>query len=114
MPGVGQFSGETVPISWPKRMTQVVSAVMRKVQDATKQRLHDHAKAGRIDGFVYAALGQIDRRIPLKPGQLGGPRTRSSATRPISQRCLTRTFDGSLDAARPSCGPWRRNIFLSD
>ena len=48
-------------------MTQVVSAVMRKVQDATKQRLHDHAQAGRIDGFVYAALGQIDRRVPLKP-----------------------------------------------
>ncbi len=65
--GAGQFTGETVPISWPKRMTQVVTAVMRKVQDATKQRLHDHAKAGRIDGFVYAALGQIDRRLPLKP-----------------------------------------------
>ena len=65
--GAGQFTGETVPVSWPKRMTQVVSAVMRKVQDATKQRLHDHAKAERIDGFVYAALGQIDRRVPLKP-----------------------------------------------
>ena len=65
--GAGQFTGESVPVSWPKRMTQVVSAVIRKVQDATKQRLHDHAKAGRIDGFVYAALGQIDRRVPLKP-----------------------------------------------
>ena len=60
--GAGQFTGESVPVSWPKRMTQVVSAVMRKVQDATKQRLHDHARAGRIDGFVYAALGQLDRR----------------------------------------------------
>ena len=65
--GAGQFTGESVPVSWPKRVTQVVSAVIRKVQDATKQRLHDHAKAGRIDGFVYAALGQIDRRVPLKP-----------------------------------------------
>ena len=65
--GAGQFTGEAMPLSWPKRMTQVVSAVMRKVQDATKTRLHDHAKAGRIDGFVYAALGQIDRRVPLKP-----------------------------------------------
>ena len=65
--GTGQFTGETVPVSWPRRMTQVVSAVMRKVQDATKQRLHDHAKAGRIDGFVYAALGQLDERVPLKP-----------------------------------------------
>ena len=65
--GAGQLTGDTVPISWPKRMTQVVSAVMRKVQDATKQRLHDHATVGRIDGFIYAALGQIDRRVPLKP-----------------------------------------------
>ena len=65
--GAGQFIGETLPISWPKRMTQVVSAVMRRVQDATKQRLHAHAKAGRIDGFVYASLGQIDERVPLKP-----------------------------------------------
>ena len=65
--GAGQFTGETVHVSWPKRMNQVVSAVMRKVQDATKQRLHDHAKAERIDGFVYAALGQIDQRVSLKP-----------------------------------------------
>ena len=48
-------------------MTQVVSAVMRKVQDATKARLHDYARTGQIDAFVYAALGQIDRRVPLKP-----------------------------------------------
>ena len=65
--GTGQFSGETIPTSWPNRMVQVVSAVMRKVQDATKQRLHEHTRAGRIDGFVYAALGQIDSRVPLKP-----------------------------------------------
>ena len=47
-------------------MTQVVSAVMRKVQDATKARLHDYARTGQIDAFVYAALGQIDSRVPLK------------------------------------------------
>ena len=64
---IGQFTGGTVPISWPKRMTQVVTPVMHKVQDAPKQRLHDHAEAGRIDRFVYAALSQIDRRVPLKP-----------------------------------------------
>ena len=64
--GVGQFTGEIMPVSWPKRMTQVASAVMRKVQDATKKRLHDYAQSGRLQGFVYAALGQIDRRVPLK------------------------------------------------
>ena len=35
-------------------------------------RLHDHAKSGRIDGFIYAALGQIDRRVPLKPANWVG------------------------------------------
>ena len=65
--GAGQFTGEAVPLGWPARMTQVVSSVMRKVQDATKTRLRDHATAGRIDAFVYSALGQIDRRVPLKP-----------------------------------------------
>ncbi len=64
--GVGQFTGHSVPRSWPARMTQVISAVMRKVQDAAKMRLHDHAKAGRIDAFVYASLGQIDERVALK------------------------------------------------
>lgn len=65
--GAGQFTGETMPLSWPKRMTQVVSAVMRKVQDATKKRLYYYVRSGRIDRFVYANLGQIDRRVPLKP-----------------------------------------------
>ncbi|MDE0000322.1 MAG: hypothetical protein OXQ89_21465 [Rhodospirillaceae bacterium] len=36
--GAGQFTGEVVPSSWPEQMTQVVSAVMRKVQDATMAR----------------------------------------------------------------------------
>ena len=65
--GAGQCTGEAMPLSWPKRMTKVVSAVMRKVQDTTKTRLHDHAKSGRIDGFIYAALGQMDCRVPPKP-----------------------------------------------
>ena len=64
--GTGQFTGEIVPMSWPNRMIQVVNTVMRKVQDATKQRLHDHARTGRLDGFIYAGLGQIDNRVHLK------------------------------------------------
>ena len=65
--GVGQFTGKTSPIGWRKRMAQVFAAVMRKVQDATKQRLHDHVKSGRLYGFVYVNMGQIDDRISLKP-----------------------------------------------
>lgn len=67
--GAGQFSGRSFPSSWPPRMVQVVNAVMRKVQDATKARLHQHAADGRIDRFVYANLGQIDSKLPLKPSR---------------------------------------------
>ena len=65
--GTGQFTGESLPINWAKRMLQVVSAIMRKVGDATKKRLHDHARTGRIDDFVYVDLGQMDHCVPLKP-----------------------------------------------
>ena len=65
--GTGQFTGESLPINLAKRMFRVVSAIMRKVGDATKKRLHDHARTGRIDDFVYVDLGQMDHRVPLKP-----------------------------------------------
>lgn len=64
--GVGQLTGEVVPINWRSRMTQSFTAIMRKVQDATKKRLHDHARNGQIDKFIYVSLGQIDSRVPLK------------------------------------------------
>lgn len=65
--GAGQFTGTSRPASWGARMVQVVNAVMRKVQDATKQRLHSHAEHGAIDRFLYVHLGQLDDRVPLKP-----------------------------------------------
>ena len=65
--GVGQFSGAKYPTSWPSRMVQVTSAIMRKVQDATKQRLHKYAENGDLECFVYASLGQMDERVFLKP-----------------------------------------------
>ena len=66
--GTGQMTGDTVPTSWSSRMVAVVGAVMRKVQDATKKRLHEHAAAGKIDGFVYVGLGQIDERVHPRLG----------------------------------------------
>ena len=65
--GTGQFSGHGVPVTWPCRMIQVVSAIMRKVGDATKKCLHDYVRTGRIDNFIYIHLGQIDNNISLKP-----------------------------------------------
>ena len=64
--GIGQLTGEVIPISLLSRMIQSFTAVMRKVQDATKKRLHDHTRNRRIDKFIYVNLGQIDSRVPLK------------------------------------------------
>ena len=64
--GAGQFVGDDVPVCWPRRMIKVADSLIRRVQDATKKRLHNHARFGRISKFVYASLGQIDSRVPYK------------------------------------------------
>jgi NTE family protein len=65
----GQLSGGDLPASWASRMSQAFNAVMRKVNDATKQRLHAQAAYGEIGRFVYANFGQIDQQVPIKsPG----------------------------------------------
>jgi len=65
----GQYSGNDFPANWAARMAQSFNSVMRKVNDATKRRLHKQAEQGEIDGFVYVNLGQIDAQLPIKaPG----------------------------------------------
>ena len=66
--GFGQMRGDTLCRNWFARMKQVSVAIMRKVGDATKRRLHHHLAEGRIDGFVYVGLGQMDKRIHPKTG----------------------------------------------
>lgn len=67
--GVGQFSGGDLPSTWPERMVQAVNSIMRKVNDATKKRLHDCARRGELNRFVYVNLGQKDEKVPFKsPG----------------------------------------------
>ena len=67
--GVGQFSGSDLPSTWPERMIQVVNSIMRKVNDATKKRLHDHARRAELNRFVYVNLGQQDEQVLFKsPG----------------------------------------------
>ena len=63
----GQFSGASLPVSWAARMHQAFNSVMRKANDATKQRLHRFAEEGQIDRFLYVHLGQMDAMMPLKP-----------------------------------------------
>jgi NTE family protein len=35
-----------------------------------RQRLHSYTASGHLKGFVFAYLGQIDRRLPLIPPDL--------------------------------------------
>jgi len=65
--GVGQFTGDASASFWPSRMTQSFNSVFRKVQDATKARLHEYHKNNQLEAFVYANLGQIDGKVPETP-----------------------------------------------
>lgn len=68
--GTGLFDGRDYPAKWPSRMYGAFLAVFRKVQDATRKRLHLLAESGHIDGFVLAYLGQNDKALPWFPAGL--------------------------------------------
>ncbi len=65
--GAGQLSGGAATGFWPFRMSQAFEAIYRKVQDATKGRLHSYVVNGQLDAFIYSNLGQIDSRVPVRP-----------------------------------------------
>ena len=65
--GSGLFDDDTYPMCWPTRMYQSFLTVFRKVQDATKNRLHRLAQWGEISGFILSYLGQIDSKLPRIP-----------------------------------------------
>ena len=60
---MGQFDGGDWPFHWKPRMEKSFSSVTRKIQDATKAKLHTHIEAGKLDKFVYVNLGAQDDRI---------------------------------------------------
>ena len=65
----GLFEDERYPIWWFGHMYQSFETIFRKVQDATRNRLHRLVEAGEISGFVLSYLGQDDDRLPwLPPG----------------------------------------------
>jgi len=65
--GAGQLNGDAAAGIWPSRMAQAFEAVFRKVQDATKGRLHNYVAQGQLAAFIYSHLGQIDEKIPVRP-----------------------------------------------
>ncbi|MFZ2864410.1 MAG: hypothetical protein WA440_06630, partial [Ignavibacteriaceae bacterium] len=63
----GQFIGDASASFWPSRMNQSFNSVFRKVQDATKARLHEYLRNNQLEAFVYTNLGQIDDKVPEIP-----------------------------------------------
>jgi len=68
--GAGLLDGSSFPIWWRSRMHQSFLTIFRKVQDATRKRLHQLDESGDISGFVLSYLGQDDDRLPWFPPEL--------------------------------------------
>ena len=68
--GTGLFDSDSYPMWWPSRMYRSFETVFRKVQDATRNRLHRLAESGDISGFALSYLGQDDDRLPWLPPEL--------------------------------------------
>ena len=68
--GAGLFEDDSYPTRWPCRMYRSFLTVFRKVQDATRKRLHGLAEAGGISGFALCYLGQQDNALPWFPAGL--------------------------------------------
>ena len=68
--GAGLFDDNSYPIYWPSRMCKSFLTVFRKVQDATRKRLHWLGAAGEISGFALCYLGQQDKALPWMPAGL--------------------------------------------
>lgn len=66
----GLLDDSHYPIGWPWHLLQSFKTTFRKVQDATKNRLHQLAKSGEISGFALPYLGQNDERLPWLPPEL--------------------------------------------
>ena len=68
--GAGLFDDDSYPTRWPSRMSRSFLTVFRKVQDATRKRLHYFADDGKISGFALCYLGQKDDALPWVPAEL--------------------------------------------
>ena len=68
--GNGLLEGDSYPLWWTSRIRQSFLTVFRKVQDATRNRLHRFADSGHLSGFALSYLGQDDNRLPWLPPHL--------------------------------------------
>lgn len=68
--GRGVLDADAFPVFWPGRAKRSFESVYRKVQDASKGRLHEFAESGKLAGFVLPFLGMRDGALPYRPSDL--------------------------------------------
>ena len=68
--GTGLLDDSSYPTYWPSRIHRSFDTIFRKVQDATRNRLHYLAEGGGISGFALCYLGQQDHALPWMPAGL--------------------------------------------
>ena len=68
--GTGLFDDERNPANMPARLYRTFLTVFRKVQDASRKRLHWLGESGAVSGFALAYLGQHDGALPWFPAGL--------------------------------------------
>jgi NTE family protein len=67
--GRGQLASYT-PVHAASRVKRSFEASFRKLQDAGRAALHEHAANGDLSGFVMPYLGQQDATLPWQPADL--------------------------------------------
>ena len=86
--GTGIPEGQRYPSRWLSRVGTSFRLGFRKVQDATRNRLHSFQRHGEISGFVLAYLGQQDCRLPWIPPGL--PQREEVRNYPTNFRAMSR------------------------
>ena len=86
--GTGILESERYAFRWLSRVGGSFLVTFRKVQDATKKRLHFLQRHGEISGFALAYLGQQDRQLPWIPPGL--PTREEVRNYPTNFRAMSR------------------------
>lgn len=68
--GVGQDSGDGIPLGFVSRTKRAFEVVHRRVQDNAMHHLHGLKASGRLKGFVMPYLGQQDGSLPWRSSSL--------------------------------------------
>ena len=97
--GAGLFDDDSYPTRWPSRMYRSFLTVFRKVQDATRKRLHNLAATDEISGFAPFLLGTEGQCLAMDSGRTA--QAGRSSELPNRFRCHVNGRHRSLGA------PWR-------